>query len=102
MRRQFPLLLAALAFTSWAAAAPPDSASQVSKTDSQDSRTGPRAEKERPKSSKARFAHGHDHDRLCDRSRCYEFCDHLENDSSKGLRRLRAAECRADCMEDCD
>ena len=102
MKREFPLLFAALAFTTWTAAAPSDVPPQPSRPDAQDRGTASRADKERARSSKSTFPHGHDHDRLCDRSRCYEFCDHLENDSSKGLRRLRAAECRADCMEDCD
>jgi hypothetical protein len=46
-------------------------------------------------------AHGHEHARLCDKPRCYEYCDRAEQRSA-GLRRLRTAECREDCMSDCD
>ena len=101
MTRTLILFLAALAFAAWAAPAPSDTALQPSKPESHDGRAAPPG-KETAKAAKARFEHGHEHHRLCDRSRCYELCDRLENDSGKGLRRLRAAECRADCMEDCD
>ncbi|HZZ94188.1 MAG TPA: hypothetical protein VFE23_16630 [Usitatibacter sp.] len=46
--------------------------------------------------------HGHDHAKLCSKSKCIEYCDEREMDSQGGvLRRLRR-ECRKDCMRDCD